>query len=226
MDIQQMLRELADPKYKSFHAKLIPDVPPEKILGVRKPQVDALARQIEKTPEAKAFLAALPHAFYDENALHGALICRMRSFDDALAATEDFLPYVDNWAVCDMLSPKAFAKNLPALREKVEDWLRSERTYTVRFGLVTLMAFFLDGAFAPDVLELAASVRAEAYYIRMAQAWFFCTALCKQYEAALPYLTQRRLEPWVHNKTIQKCVESYRLTKETKEYLKTLKISD
>ena len=216
MDIQQTLRELADPKYKAFHAKLIPNVPPEKILGVRKPQVSALARQIEKTPEAEAFLAALPHAFYDENALHGALICRMRAFDAAMAATEAFLPYIDNWAVCDMLSPKVFAKNLPAVREKIEGWLRSGHVYTVRFGLVTLTTFFLGGAFAPDVLELAAGVRAEDYYIRMAQAWFFCTALCKQYETALPYLTQRRLDTWVHNKTIQKCVESFRLTEETK----------
>ena len=224
MEIREKLLELADPKYKAFHSRLIPTVPPERILGVRKPALNALAREIEKTPEAEAFLRALPHETYDENALHGALICRMRDFDAALAAAEAFLPYIDNWAVCDMLSPKAFAKNLPALHGKIFCWLHSDRTYTVRFGLVTAMTFFLDGAFAPDLLARAAAVRSEEYYIRMAQAWLFCTALCKQYDAALPYLTQRRLDAWTHNKTIQKCLESYRISPEMKAYLRTLKV--
>lgn len=224
MEIREKLLALADAKYKTFHASLIPTVSPETILGVRQPLVRALAREIENTPEAAAFLCALPHELYDENALHGALICRIRDFDAAMAATEAFLPYIDNWAVCDMLSPKAFSRNLPALREKITGWLQAEHTYTIRFAMNMIMSFFLDGAFAPDLLERAMSVRSEEFYVRMVQAWLLCTALCKQYDAALPYLTERRLDPWTHNKAISKCVDSRRISAETKAYLKNLRI--
>lgn len=225
MEIREKLLTLADAKYKAFHASLIPTVRPETILGVRQPLLRALAREIENTPEAAAFLSALPHELYDENALHGALICRIRDFDAALTATEAFLPHIDNWAVCDMLSPKAFSRNLSALHEKIIGWLQSEHTYTVRFAMNMIMSFFLDGAFAPDLLERALSVRSEEFYVRMAQAWLLCTALCKQYDAALPYLTERRLDPWTHNKAISKCVDSRRISAETKSYLKGLRIS-
>ena len=222
MEIREKLLELADPKYKAFHAKLIPTVPPERILGVRKPALNALAREIEKTPEADAFLLALPHETYDENALHGALICRMRDFNTALAAAEAFLPYIDNWAVCDMLSPKAFAKNLPALHGKIFCWLQSDRTYTVRFGLVTAMTFFLDGAFAPDLLARAAAVHTEEYYVRMAQAWLLATAWAKDRAVCLAYLDGHHLDDWTFRKFVQKARESYRVSPEDKAYLRSL----
>lgn len=222
--IVRRLFALQDPAYKAFHQKLMPTVAPETIIGVRTPALRALAKELSGTPEAAGFLAALPHKYYDENNLHGFLIAAMKDFDAAMETMDAFLPYVDNWATCDLCSPKAFKKRLPALWDKIGQWIESGETYTVRFGLEMLMTFFLDDAFTPQVLERAAAVRSEEYYVRMMIAWFFATALCKQYEAALPYLVQRRLDTWSHNKTIQKAVESYRICDETKAYLRTLRI--
>ena len=221
--IREKLRALRDEDYAAFQRKLIPNVPGEQISGVRTPALRALAKELRGTAEAEAFLAALPHACFEENQLHAFLISLEKDFPAAMRMTEDFLPFVDNWATCDQLTPKAFRKDRAALRAHIGRWLSAKPEYTVRFGLKMLMDHFLDEDFEPEVLEQAAAIRREEYYIRMMQAWFFATALAKQPDAALPYLEQNRLELWVHNKTIQKAVESFRVTPERKAYLKTLR---
>ena len=223
-DIQQRLFALRDEKYQKFTAGLIPSLPGELIIGVRAPALRALAKELKGSSEAEDFMKALPHEYYEENNLHAALIGHIRDFDACLQALEDFLPFVDNWSTCDALRPKALAKNKARLMERVLLWLRSGRTYTVRFAIGMLMSHFLDGDFREDYLALAASVRSEEYYIRMMQAWYFATALAKQYESALVYIEGRKLDAWVHNKSIQKARESFRVSLEHKEYLKTLKI--
>ena len=221
--IREKLRALRDEDYAAFQRKLIPNVPGEQISGVRTPALRALAKELRGTAEAEAFLAALPHACFEENQLHAFLISLEKDFPAAMRMTEDFLPFVDNWATCDQLTPKAFRKDRAALRAHIGCWLAAKPEYTVRFGLKMLMDHFLDEDFEPEVLEQAAAIRREEYYIRMMQAWFFATALAKQPDAALPYLEQNRLELWVHNKTIQKAVESFRVPTERKAYLKTLR---
>ena len=221
--IAARLAALADPGYADFQRRLMPTVPPETVVGVRMPQLRKLAKSLRGTEEAAAFLAALPHETYEENNLHGLLIGEERDYSRAVEALERFLPYVDNWATCDLLHPKAFDRRPEALPGQLERWIGSGRTYTVRFGLGMLMSLYLDEAFQPAYLELAASVRSEEYYVNRMVAWYFATALAKQYAAALPYLEENRLGLWVHNKTIQKAVESYRITPEQKAYLRTLR---
>ena len=224
--IAARLAALADPGYADFQRRLMPTVPPETVVGVRMPQLRKLAKSLRGTEEAAAFLAALPHETYEENNLHGLLIGEERDYSRAVEALERFLPYVDNWATCDLLHPKAFDRRPEALPGQLERWIGSGRTYTVRFGLGMLMSFYLDGEFRPEYLDLAAGVRWEAYYVKMMVAWYFATALAKQYAAALPYLEENRLGLWVHNKTIQKAVESYRITPEQKGYLRSLRWKD
>ena len=224
-EIQQRLFALQDGDYRDFHAGLIPTVPKELVIGVRSPALRSLAKELKGTELAADFMAALPHRYYEENNLHAALIGPMKDFDACLAAVERFLPYVDNWATCDMMSPKALGKNKAALLERIRVWLRSGHTYTVRFAMGMLMSHFLEEDFREEYPALVASVRSEEYYVRMMQAWYFATALAKQYEAAVTYLEQRRLGAWVHNKTIQKARESFRVSQEQKEYLKSLKVS-
>ena len=202
----------------------MPTVDPDTVIGVRMPALRKLAKDFAETPEAAEFLKALPHRYYEENNLHGLLISAMRDYDRAVAALDAFLPYVDNWATCDLIRPKVFQKHLPELLEKIQVWLASDHTYTVRFGLEMLMTCYLDDAFRPEYLELAAGVRSGEYYVNMMIAWYFATALAKQYDAALPYLRERRLDPWTHNKAIQKAIESCRVTGEQKAYLRTLKV--
>lgn len=223
-EVRQRLFELQDLKYKEFACKLMPTVNPETVIGVRTPDLRKLAREFSKTPEASEFLKILPHVYYEENNLHGFLIETIRDYDGAVAALDEFLPYIDNWATCDLLSMKIFKKHLPELYEKIKVWLISGRTYTVRFGIGMLMSFYLDDAFRPEVLELVAGIRSEEYYVNMMIAWFFATALSKQYESALPYIQEQRLEKWTHNKAIQKAIESYRIGDEAKAYLRTLKM--
>ena len=182
-----------------------------------------LAAELADTPEAEAFCQTLPHRYFEEYNLHGCLLEKRRSYDAVIEGLDALLPYVDNWATCDMISPPVFKKRPPALIGQIRVWLASDRIYTVRFGLRTLMAHFLDDAFAPSVLELAAAVRSEEYYLRMMVAWFFATALAKQYDAALPYIRECRLDVWTHNKAIQKAVESRRIPDGTKAYLRTLR---
>lgn len=221
--IQEKLFALQDLNYRQFQAKLMPTVDPEQIIGVRMPALRKLAKELKGTAEAEAFLAALPHRYYDENNLHGLLLCARSSYEETVAGLEDFLPHVDNWATCDLLSPRAFRTHPPQLPGQIRRWLGSGDTYTVRFGLEMLMSFYLDECFRPEYLDWAAEVKSEEYYVRMMVAWYFATALAKQYDAALPYLTSRRLEQWTHNKTIQKAVESYRITPEQKDALRALR---
>ncbi len=222
--IRERLFKLQDLKYRDFQRRLIPTVDPETVIGVRTPALRALAKELADTPQAEAFLARLPHEYYDENNLHGFLIERIRDFDACAAAVDAFLPCVDNWATCDLMSPKVFKKHPLALLERINIWLASPRTYTVRFGIGMLMSFYLDDKFKPEYLALVAGVRSSEYYVNMMIAWYFATALAKQYEAALPYIKQRRLDKWTHNKAIQKAAESYRITGEQKAYLRGLKV--
>ena len=224
-EIQQRLFALQDAGYRDFHAALMPTVDKTLVIGVRMPALRALAKELKGTELAADFMAALPHTYYEENNRHAALIGHIRDFDACIAAVERFLPYVDNWATCDMMNPKALTKDKAALLEHIRLWLQSGHTYTVRFGMEMLMNHFLEEDFREEYLALVASVQSEEYYVRMMQAWYFATALAKQYEAAVTYLEQRRLGAWVHNKTIQKARESFRVSQEQKEYLKSLKVS-
>lgn len=222
--VKEQLFAMQDPAYKAFHSRLIPTVDPETIIGIRTPALRRFAKAFAKTPQAQAFMDVLPHRYYEENNLHGFLIEALPEYDRAVAALDVFLPYVDNWATCDLMRPKALASNLPALSVQIGRWLSATHPYTVRFALEMRMTFFLDAHFCPAYLEQATSVRSEEYYVNMMTAWFFATALAKQYDAALPFLTQRRLDAWTHNKAIQKALESTRISRAQKAYLKTLKI--
>lgn len=223
-DIQQTLFSLQDLDYRDFTAKLIPTIDKERVIGVRSPAIQGLARALAKEPETWDFLSALPHSYQEENLLHAKLLFYIRDYDKCVQAVDAFLPYVDNWAVCDTLRPRCFDKKHARLIEDVRRWIDSDALYTRRFGLGMLMNHFLDADFRPEYLDWAASVESDEYYLRMMVAWYFATALAKQYEAALPYIEQRRLEPWTRNKAIQKAVESYRITDEQKAYLRTLKV--
>lgn len=221
--IQNRLRGQADPGYREFQAKLIPTLPKEKILGVRTPVLRALAKELQGSELEEAFLQQLPHDYYDENQLHAILLSQCKDYDRCLALLARFLPHVDNWATCDILSPKVLKQRPEATLPAIRGWMDSDHTYTVRFGMEMLMSFYLDALFAPEYLAWVAADRSEEYYVRMMVAWFFATALAKQYEATLPYLERRLLPEWTHRKAIQKACESYRITKEQKEYLRTLR---
>ncbi|MBQ8214029.1 MAG: DNA alkylation repair protein [Clostridia bacterium] len=223
-EIRKKLLSMKDAQYAQFQRKLMPTVDPVRVIGVRIPDIRRLAKTYYGTEESKSFLAALPHALYDEDNLHGALLDRIPDFDTAIHEVERFLPYIDNWATCDLFCPKILLQKPDSLLSHIKSWLRSDKVYTVRYGLVRLTAWYLDDArFTPEILSLAAQVRGEDYYINMAQAWFFSMALAKQYDATIPYLTEQRLDAWVHNKAIQKAIESYQISTEIKAYLKTLK---
>lgn len=214
---------LRDEAYKKFNSALIPNIDPDRVIGVRTPALRALAKQLRGSQEARRFMERLPHRYYEENNLHAFLIEQIKDFDECMAETERFLPYVDNWATCDGFNPKVFKTRLPELLVKTGHWIKSDHVYTRRYAMGMLMRYFLDERFSPEYPEMVASAESGEYYIRMMQAWYFATALAKQWDAALPYLTENRLEKWVHNKTIQKAVESFRITAEQKQYLKTLK---
>lgn len=224
--IQEKLFSLQDKKYKEFSSKLIPTVNTDLIIGVRTPDLRNLAKQLSNTQEANDFLEQLPHHYTEEYNLHGLLIERIKDFDVAVAYLDKFLPYVDNWATCDIVSPKGFKKHTPELLPKIKEWINSDKTYTIRFGIEMLMSFYLDDEFQSEYLDLVADVKSEEYYVKMMVAWFFATALAKQYDSTLPFIQKNRLAVWTHNKTIQKAVESYRITPEQKEYLKSLKIKN
>ena len=224
MSIRETLFSLREEKFAAFQAKLIPNVAPERVIGVRTPALRKLAKTLRGSGQAEEFLKALPHEFFEENNLHAFLLCAMKDFEACVQAVEDFLPYVDNWATCDQMSPGVFRKNKQALLPHIRRWIASEQCYTRRFGIGMLMSHFLDEDFREEYLSLVSDIRSEEYYVNMMIAWYFATALAKQYEAALPYLENRRLDPWVHNKAIQKAVESFRVSDGHKTYLKTLKI--
>ena len=222
-DLQQELFALQDKTYREFHSKLMPDTDKEAVIGIRIPVLRKFAKAFAKKAEAREFLQQLPHLYYEENNLHMMLITAEKDYEKCLAEVERFVPYIDNWATCDMPAPKCFARHKQELLPKVKEWIRSEETYTIRYGIDLLMALYLDEDFQPEYPELAASVTSEEYYVKMVIAWYFATALAKQWDAAIPYIEQRRLSEWVHRKTIQKAVESFRITKEQKDYLRTLK---
>jgi len=214
-----------DIPYRDFQRKLIPNIAPETIIGVRTPELRKLAKEIAKKKEVGAFLQSLPHETFEENQLHAFLIEQVKDFDSCLAFVNRFLPFVDNWATCDQLVPKALAKDKVRLLAQIRSWLASDHPYTARFGVNCLMRWYLDEDFKPAYLEWVALLRSEEYYVNMVIAWYFATALAKQYGASLRFIEQHRLAPWTHNKTIQKAVESRRITIEQKEYLRTLKFN-
>ena len=222
--IQERLFALRDEKYREFQRSLIPGLPRENIIGIRIPVMRKLAKEFVKEPEAAVFLKQLPHTYYDENILHALLVAEIKDYDTCVKEVERFLPHVDNWAVCDIFSPKVFKKNRDRLIKKIKEWTASDHPYTCRFGMEMLMMHFLDENFRPEYLEIPAAVHSEEYYVNMMIAWFYATALAKQWDAAVSYIEEKRLNPWTHNKTIQKARESYRITPEQKEYLKTLKV--
>lgn len=222
--IRELLRENSDGEYRLFQAKLMPGIELERIIGVRTPVLRKLAKELAKEPDIELFLNDIPHKTYDENNLHGFIISECKDYEKSVKYVDAILPYVDNWATCDLLSPKAFKKNKDKLIKDIDRWLASEKTYTVRFGIEMLMSHYLDDAFKPEYHEKLTGIISDEYYINMMLAWYFATALAKQWDDTVKYIGEKRLPVWVHNKTIQKAVESYRITDEQKTYLKGLKI--
>lgn len=218
------LFEEQDEKYRDFQCRLMPGVEPESVIGVRTPILRRLAKEFSRKEGAAEFMASLPHRYYEENNMHGFLIETIGDYKKTVDEIDRFLPYINNWATCDLISPKVFAKHTDELYTEIKRWLKSDLVYTVRFGLEMLMSFYLDKNFKPKYLEAAAGSFPEEYYVDMMVAWFFATALAKQYDFALPYIENRRLSKSIHNKAIQKAIESYRITDSQKSYLRTLKI--
>ena len=220
--IREQLWEMQDLAYKEFQSKLMPTVSSDTIIGIRVPQLRAFAKRMKEEPDIGRFLRALPHSYYEEDNLHAFLIEQIRDYEACVAEVNRFLPHVDNWATCDMMRPKCFVRHGEELLREIEIWLNAEHTYTIRFGIGMLMNFYLEDRFEKGFLERVSKIESEEYYVNMMIAWYFATALAKQYEAAVIYLEERRLPVWVHNKTIQKAVESRRISKEKKEYLRKL----
>ena len=218
------LFELQDLKYKDFHAKLIPTIYKEKIIGIRTPTLRKFAIDFNNDDCKNEFLNTLPHHYYEENNLHAFLIEKVKDFDTAIILTDNFLPYVDNWATCDMLRPKVFAKNKENLLKYIKKWLKDKQPYTVRFGIEMLMIHFLGENFSPNFPDMISKIKSDEYYVKMMIAWYFATALATNYDAVLPYFKTGKLEKWTHNKAIQKALESYRITPEQKQELKHFKI--
>ena len=222
--IQKELFEMQDEGYRAFHSKLIPNIAPERIIGVRTPQLRSYAKQFAKRQEAAVFLQQLPHTYYEENNLHAFLIEQIKDYDACVASWNRFLPYVDNWATCDMPMPKVFKKHLPELLRQIRQWMDSGETYTVRFGIGMLMRLYLEPeTFSPEYPVWVSQVHSDEYYVNMMVAWYFSTALAKQWESVIPYIEERRVSQWCHNKSIQKAVESNRITPEQKDYLRGLR---
>jgi len=223
-EIVTELFRMRDADYALLQAKIIPTVAADRIIGVRTPALRTFAKALYKDRDKEDFLSGTPHQYFDENQLHAFVISLEKDFDKCIAEVDAFLPFIDNWATCDQLSPKAFKREPEKLLQYIQSWIKSDQTYTVRFAIGMLMQHFLDERFEAGYADMVAEVRSEEYYINMMIAWYFATALAKQYERTVPYLEGRRLDGWVHNKAIQKSVESYRITDEQKAYLKTLKV--
>lgn len=222
-ELQKQLMKLQDKKYKEFHSKLLPEIDPDTIIGIRTPVLRQFAKKFAKTEDVGKFLLELPHTYYEENNLHMMLIAWIRDYETCLYEVQRFVPYIDNWATCDLPIPKCFAKHKQELLPVIDTFLASGHTYTVRYGIGLLMRLFLDEEFKIQYADRVAAVSSEEYYINMMIAWYFATALAKQWDKVISYVEQRRLAPWVHKKTIQKAVESYRITPEQKAYLKTFR---
>ena len=222
--IIEELLEQQDKEYRDFQRKLIPTVAPDRIIGVRTPVLRKMAKEMTKQEDTKDFLDTLPHRYFEENQLHALILSEEKDFERCIAGTEPFLPYMDNWATCDQMVPKVFKKHTDELLFYIQKWIASDHTYTIRFAIGMLVRFYLDEKFESEYLKMVAAVKSGEYYVRMMVAWYFATALAKQYDAALVFLEEKRLEPWTHNKTIQKSVESYRIDDEKKAYLRSLKV--
>ena len=222
-EIRKQLFSMQDVKYRDFQSKLIPTVEYDTVIGVRTPELRKYAKQLVNMGGFLEFLRDLPHRYFDENQLHAFIISEIKDFEICVEEVENFLPYVDNWATCDQMLPKGFKNHKKELLEMIYQWIESEKTYTVRFAVGMLMKYFLEDDFDIKYPQMVAAIRSEEYYINMMIAWYFATALAKQYEAILPFIENQCLDVWTHNKAIQKSVESYRITKEQKEYLRSLK---
>ena len=225
-EIRTELFKMQDMDYRDFNSKLIPTVDKESMIGIRTPELRKYAKAIGKKEEVKEFLQALPHKYFDENQLHAFIISEIKDFKNCIDEINRFLPYIDNWATCDQLSPKIFKKHHSELFAYIKDWLKSDKVYTLRFGIGMLMEHFLDEDFDIIYPETVSKIRSDEYYVNMMIAWYFATALAKQYESILPFIENRSLDIWTHNKAIQKAVESLRISDEKKEYLKSLKIKN
>ena len=222
-DIQTELFALQDKQFRAFHTKLIPTVDPDCVIGVRTPALRKLAKKYSTHPEIGDFFKSTPHRYFDENQVHAFMISELKDFGQCIHEVNHFLPYVDNWATSDQLSPKVFKKHHSELFQHIQTWIQSNHTYTVRFGIGMLMQHYLDEDFDISYPEMLTHIHSDEYYINMMIAWYFATALAKRYEQVLPWLEHNRLDPWTHNKTIQKAIESYRITNTQKAYLKSLK---
>ena len=221
--LQQQLFVLQDEEYRDFHSKLMPNIPKEDVIGIRVPVLRKFAKEFAKSDEKEKFLKELPHRYYEENNLHMMLLVEMKDYDGCMQEMERFLPYINNWATCDFPAPKCFEKHKKDVLEHIKIWIKSSQTYTVRYAIGMLMRLFLEDDFSAEYPQMVAEVSSEEYYINMMIAWYFATALAKQWNAVIPYIEQRKLSPWVHRKTIQKAVESYRITPGQKEYLKSFR---
>lgn len=222
--LQKALFDNQDKEYRVFQQKLMPGIKLDDIIGVRLPVIRKIAKENAKTEDAKKFLDSLPHKYYDENQLHGFLINLIKDYDECVKRIDEFLPYVDNWAVCDSINPKMLSKHKEELIKDIKRWVSSKETYTIRHGIHMLMAFFLDSDFKKEYLEIPGKIVSDEYYVNMMIAWFFATALAKKWDATITYIEEKKLPVWVHNKTIQKAIESYRVNEEHKQYLRTLRI--
>ena len=223
-EIRKELFSKQDMKYRDMQIKIIPNIDKDTIIGVRTPLLRSYAKQLSKRDDLNEFLDDLPHKYFDENQLHAFIISEFKDYSKCIDEVDRFLPYVDNWATCDQMSPKVFKKNKQALLKTVKQWIDSDKTYTIRFGIGMLMEHYLDEDFELSYPKIVAGIRSDEYYINMMIAWYFATALAKQYDSVLPFIKEKKLDVWTHNKAIQKSVESYRISDEQKEYLKTLKI--
>lgn len=221
--VRDRLFEMQDLNYKAFHSKLMPTVDSNLVIGVRTPELRKFAKDFSKTEMAEDFLATLPHKFYEENNLHAFMISQMKDFNSVVEKLNEFLPFVDNWATCDMMRPAVFKNHKAELLSGIEKWLKSDKPYIVRFGAEMLMLHFLEEDFDVSYPQKVAEIKSDEYYVKMMIAWYFATALAYRYDEVLPFIENRVLEPWIHNKTIQKAVESYRIADEKKKYLKTIK---
>lgn len=227
-DAENLVRErlfaLQDEKYREFHSALMPTIDKNKIIGVRVPELRKLAKELYKNGAGETFIKNLPHAYYEEDNIHAFVVEQIKDFDVCLRETEKFVPYIDNWATCDMFSPKVFSKHTDIIYKKSLEWISSGKTYTIRYGIGMLMRYFLDENFSEKILKTVVGIKSDEYYVNMMIAWFFATALAKQYNSAIEYIEKCRLDTWVHNKTIQKAIESNRISKDKKDYLRTLKL--
>ena len=222
--VRNRLYELKDEKYRNFHSALMPTIDKDKIIGVRVPDVRKLSKELYKNGMGTDFIKYLPHTYYEENNIHAFIIEQIKDIDVCLRETERFLPFIDNWATCDMFSPEVLSKHTDVIYRKSIEWINSDKTYTIRYGIGMLMRYFLDQNFNDEILKIVSGIKSEEYYVNMMLSWFFATALAKQYDTAVKYIENQDLSPWVHNKTIQKAIESNRISAETKVYLKTKKL--